>query len=51
VKVTIPELVPLYLDETFAPLAARRLSILKPDLPDSLKRTYEDFYPWPHPFP
>ncbi|MBY0294010.1 YcaO-like family protein, partial [Patescibacteria group bacterium] len=51
VKVIVPELVPLYLDETYAPLASKRLSLLKPSLPDSKKRTYDDFYPWPHPFP
>lgn len=51
VKVIIPALVPLYLDETFAPLAAERLALLKPSLPKKPKRVYADFYPWPHPFP
>ncbi len=47
-KVVIPGLVPLYLREHMAPLAADRLRLVPPKLGLDAAEQYN---PWPHPFP
>ncbi|MBI3627641.1 MAG: YcaO-like family protein [Candidatus Sungbacteria bacterium] len=47
-QVVVPELVPLYLNETFAPLGASRLRTVLPKLGYQIKRKFNTF---PHPFP
>jgi ribosomal protein S12 methylthiotransferase accessory factor len=48
VKVLVPQLVPLYLNENRAPLAAPRLKNTAQKLGYNSPR---EFNPWPHPFP
>lgn len=48
VKVIIPELVPIYLVETHAPLGASRLKTVPQKIGYS---SAEKLNPWPHPFP
>ncbi len=51
VKMIVPQLINLYLDEIYAPLAAERLTLLKPGLAPGANRVFSDFYTFPHPFP
>lgn len=48
VRAIVPQLIPLYLLESAAPLKARRLR----DVPERIGyKAAMDFNPWPHPFP
>jgi ribosomal protein S12 methylthiotransferase accessory factor len=48
VRVVVPAFVGLYLNETFAPLGAKRLK----EVPSKLGfKVAEEWNPWPHPFP
>jgi ribosomal protein S12 methylthiotransferase accessory factor len=48
VRVIVPQLIYLYLNETSAPLGARRLKEVPPKLGFEAAKA---FNPWPHPFP
>lgn len=48
VKTVVPQLVPLYLNEAFAPLGARRFREVPEKLGYPPAKTWN---PWPHPFP
>jgi len=48
VKAIVPQMVPFYLNETFAPLGAARLR----EVPQKLGyQSTRSINPWPHPFP